>query len=474
MAYLYGASVQGIQEYIFATNKLMEIIGASKLVEDVNNLIDDYSPDEVLINAAGNIKAIFKDEEKLKHTVENFLKEVKQKAYGITISQAVVKLESDEPTTKELQDKINELEQKLKIQRNIPTIPLDMHINILKQSPKTAKPAVISDKEDKFLDISSKQKRDRYAKWFQKEQKENNKIKEYKELSALANKKRKIAVIHADGNGLGTLIPHIKNIKKFSKDLDEATHRSFEEAKKGIKIRPIILGGDDMVAICDGDDAMEFTKRFLEEFEKNTKDIVQGYSLTACAGIAYAHDKFPFHYAVALAEELCSQTKKHAKKINEKLAPSSLMFHNIQSSNFQSWEKFVEDELTIKTVKDDKKEIIRCDFGPYYLDQKDQVNLSDFINTVEAYRDDNSPISRLREWLGKLGKSRNYADELLKQIYRASQQKQGWNQNIMDKNLNNLYEGLKGDALIVKKDGLLKTPVYDILQILSATAGRRS
>ena len=33
--YLYGASVQGIQDFIFQTNKLKEIVGASELVESI-------------------------------------------------------------------------------------------------------------------------------------------------------------------------------------------------------------------------------------------------------------------------------------------------------------------------------------------------------------------------------------------------------------------------------------------------------
>ncbi len=35
--YLYGVSIQGIQEFIFKTNKLKEIIGASKIVEDMDS-----------------------------------------------------------------------------------------------------------------------------------------------------------------------------------------------------------------------------------------------------------------------------------------------------------------------------------------------------------------------------------------------------------------------------------------------------
>ena len=33
--YLYGAAVQGIQGFIFQTNKLREIVGASELVEEI-------------------------------------------------------------------------------------------------------------------------------------------------------------------------------------------------------------------------------------------------------------------------------------------------------------------------------------------------------------------------------------------------------------------------------------------------------
>ena len=113
MAYLYGASVQGIQEFIFATNKLREITGASKIVEKINEKIDTYNPDKVMVKAAGNIKALFYDKERVEKVVLHFPKEVMQEAYGITISQAVVICKGETPT----QEEINALEQKLKIQR---------------------------------------------------------------------------------------------------------------------------------------------------------------------------------------------------------------------------------------------------------------------------------------------------------------------------------------------------------------------
>ena len=39
MEYLYGMSIQGIQEYIYSTNKLQEIVGASEIIDSLGQKI---------------------------------------------------------------------------------------------------------------------------------------------------------------------------------------------------------------------------------------------------------------------------------------------------------------------------------------------------------------------------------------------------------------------------------------------------
>jgi hypothetical protein len=448
--YLYGASVQGIQEFIFATNKLQEIVGASELVKQIAEEFEQYDADKILVNAAGNIKAIFNSQESCQKAVLGFPKLIQQKAYGITISQAVVAFEE-----KYTQADIDRLEEKLKIQRNKPSISLDMSLNITKLNSSTAKP-LINAKADK----ATQQKLDAYKSI---EQDEN-----YKELRYISNAKNKLAVIHIDGNGLGAVIRKLKTpLSEFSVNLDKATKEAFEIAKGEKQVREIILGGDDVTVICNADDALSFTKEFLEHFELKTTEYL-GLKLTACAGIAFSNEKYPFHYGVSLAEELCSQTKKEAKQINEDLAPSSLMFHKIQSSNFQSWEKFVADELTI--IND--KETIKLDFGAYYLNEKGQILIDDLYIIIEAYRCDGSPISRLRNWMSELYKSKEYADQLLDRINDVTEQSGKWKRCIMDKNLKKFESQLSSATLIVDKDGYKKTPIYNILQILSTTEAK--
>ena len=447
--YLYGASVQGIQDFIFATNKLQEIVGASEIVKSVAKEFEDISgykegDEHILINTAGNIKAVFNDKAKCEKVVLEFSKIISQMAYGITLSQAVVEV-GDNYT----QDDIDTLEKRLKIQRNKPSTPLDLSINIMQLNPKTAR-AKINQNED----MATRQKLSAYR--------NIEKDERYKDLKDLSNYKNKLAVIHIDGNGLGKLIPKLKEVcglelSEFSVKLNEATQEAFNFAKENKKVRDIILGGDDVTVICNANDALSFTQAFLKEFEKNTKNIG---ALTACAGIAYCNEKYPFHYAVDLAEALCGVAKNHSSREH-----SCLMFHNIQGASFESWDKFVEDELTIKN----DTQTIRRDFGAYYLQKDDESNISGFIHTLEAYRCDGRPVSRLRNWLSELYKSDTNAKNLLNRINSVMQEKDNWNCEIMDKNLKYFDRNLSNDTLIIDKDGHQKTPIYDILQILSIT-----
>ena len=137
--YLYGASVQGIQEFIFATNELKSIIGASEIIKNISESIKQDYEKHIIVNAAGNIKLIFNENEKevVEQLVLSFVKERKQEAFGITMSQAVVAFEEGG-----LKKAFETLEGSLSIQRNKGDISLDTSINILELAQKTAKPLV--------------------------------------------------------------------------------------------------------------------------------------------------------------------------------------------------------------------------------------------------------------------------------------------------------------------------------------------
>ena len=121
----------------------------------------------------------------------------------------------------------------------------------------------------------------------------------------------------------------------------------------------------------------------------------------------------------------------------------------------------MKDELTIKDI--------RCDFGPYYLGDISKSNsepkVENFINLVKIYGDENSPKGKLREWIKELGINDKLAQSMLDRINDMLE-----NKGEFDKALNNLYSRLKCENLILEKDGAKKTPIYDVLQILSVTS----
>ena len=62
--YLYGLTIHGIQSYIFETNNLKAIIGASEIIEEICTsdlkilLGINYNENNLILGAAGNIKYI--------------------------------------------------------------------------------------------------------------------------------------------------------------------------------------------------------------------------------------------------------------------------------------------------------------------------------------------------------------------------------------------------------------------------------
>ena len=478
--YLYGASVQGIQSFIFETNKLKEIVGASQLIDNINDIEfkkflgeDKFDARNVIINAAGNIKYIFENEVDCKRVVYGFPKYISNYAPGITISQAV------QVMTDDLEDDIYELEKKLKTQRNKAQMPVDIGFMGIERARKTGKVAVKEEKNKKgqlevfdrgILEKINFREEDTLS-LFRKFTKEKIAVKEVPfDIEKITGKAENswIAVIHADGNALGSVLQNMaKGIKEsgeykngnteqkndlqkkifneFSKQLKAATEKAAQIAfaeivemnKNNIyPFRPVVLGGDDLTVIIRADLAYDFTKAYLKAFEKQTdlhfkeKFKVNGVQkslndfkvtkLTACAGIAYIKDKYPFHYGVHLAESLVKEAKKFSKSdeihINKEIpAPSSLSFYKVQSS--------FTDEL-----KDMKKRThyaeesdVSFDYGPYLLEKKGVFahvrELDDLLKFLKDNKTDKSKgISKLRQWISELYKDENKAKFMLDRI----------------------------------------------------------
>ena len=482
MKYLYGASIQGIQKYIFQTNELKDIVGASELVNQIcEDFVERYSTGgEMIVHAAGNIKCIFDNEDACRRAVRDFPKHAMEEAPGITISQAVVKFENDS----DYSTKAEELESRLHAQRNRPVKSLTTGLMSMERSRTTGLPATTieyakdknkeKEKDAQYLDEGTVAKRNAKdgGELYRKLTGDNVKCEHRPyDTKDLTDRNDWIAVIHADGNGLGEVVAAIHDPDKmheFSDNLDKATVAAAQAAYATIKkedeeahdtwkklpIRPVVIGGDDLTVICRGDLAVRFVEKYLEAFEKETNERI-GQKLTACAGIAFIKSSYPFYYGYDLAEALCGEAKKDAKsdkvkEANGNQAPSCLMFHKVQSS-------FVEDYAEIK-----RKELTTVDkgslcFGPYYLtEQTGRWTIGELSKVGGKLSDEknNRVKTAIRQWLTLMHEDAGAAVQHTNRVL-----------NIIDGDKSIYNSATKG---IIRKEGTLY-PAYDILSLLTIT-----
>lgn len=401
-------------------------------------------------------------------------------APGITVSQAVVSYENDS----DFSEAVDAIEEKLKAQRNkqVTTEPVYMS---MRRSRQTGMP-VVKIRNGVYLDAATEAKRkksregddssvislSRKCYGLEKGDISHNQIAY--NIKDITDRNDWIAIIHADGNGLGQVVQKVgksqKDFREFSKLLDEATKGAAQKAYKDISdeynladirskiipIRPVVLGGDDFTVICRADFAMKYTKIFLDEFEKLTNEKLSGIfskyelgmdKLTACAGIAYIKSSYPFHYGYDLAESLCSVAKKEARtKVNKKgvLAPSCIMFHKVQDSFVTDYKDIEERELTV-----DKE--VSFKYGPYYLEDKYGPTIKNLLDNVSILdgKEGNAVKSHLRNWL----------NDILINQETAKQRK--------DRLISNLANSEKLKVLVEKVTAGKKIAAYDILSLHS-------
>lgn len=164
-----------------------------------------------------------------------------------------------------------------------------------------------------------------------------------------------LAVIHADGNGIGRLFralaaayerrsqsadEYAGKLRGFSVALDSVAELAYRSALEEVDpivtgrkrpllpVVPLVLGGDDLTAVADGAVAFRFTLRYLREFEDRTARLVESGHipeevathvmagrLSACAGIAFVKPHYPFFEAYRLCEQLADRAKDAMREL---------------------------------------------------------------------------------------------------------------------------------------------------------------
>jgi hypothetical protein len=168
-----------------------------------------------------------------------------------------------------------------------------------------------------------------------------------------------LAVIHADGNGIGRRSKKERGelrpdptendilereakgecfyhamrvaVRRATVDAINGTFASISAAGAG-GCRPyqlLMLGGDDLLLVCRAKSAMEFVIEYARALEKQADEAAKAPNViappTIGAGIVIAPPTMPFHHLHHLAEELASSAKRLYRRLEAENRPASVV-----------------------------------------------------------------------------------------------------------------------------------------------------
>ena len=223
------------------------------------------------------------------------------------------------------------------------------------------------------------------------------------------------AVICMDGNDMGVQFRYLnqktedetevsKYIVKMSKALDECTHYA---ASRGIQevirkwgadsdnynssrykneillpVRPIAVGGDDIIVLCHSAYAMDFVREAIRAFNVKSAELHQehgdlwnatGGELTISAGILYCSISIPLHSALNYTELLLASAKfkgrKHSRDGNP--TPAAIDWEHITDGVLDTPASRRQRELIFKDK--DKDEVIELTCRPYLNEDLEEL-----------------------------------------------------------------------------------------------------
>lgn len=415
---LTAIDTTGIQRYIFGSNNLKQIVGASGLVDWATNELvyetligfgksnisynkSDLDPTfldkaienekdnldcELVYAGGGNTVIIFKEKEKAIDFTRKITKDVLLKANGLNLvvsHSEGFEWEIDSLAETIIPNTLKKLNDK-KFSR-VHSFPL-MGLGVTADCQYTGLPAVelrnekltevvedckggvrVSKEVSDKLEFYEKAEK-RFKKMFPDvEKKEYEFIHDFSDFGT-KNESSYIAVVHADGNGMGKRVQEIANhhkeasdnrnyiqaIRKFSTSVKEVTVGALQDTvnqmmetientisqngsstlktifeqmiciddhskgkakiRKKLPFRPIIVGGDDITFVCDGRLGLTLAEFYLRTVA--SKNLSDQQPLSSRAGIAIVKSHYPFSLASSMAEELAASAKTFIRECN--------------------------------------------------------------------------------------------------------------------------------------------------------------
>ena len=361
-------TIRSKQNYIFKTNRVLEIVGASDSIAKIWDVLFKTAKDEGIIfhrtDVDFNMQAVSSmfDQKKLQmvelfcgggnetilfDSMDSYRQLNKAFSYKVMADYPgmipmVVSVEAAGDYSADYEKLMKKTEQKKNVmvpQENIFTVPFAMMDRTTFQPYSHVLPG--SGQKRRLSDESSS----KY--WVGLNLRKNNKdIELFDHMVTEKGKESLLAIVHADGNNMGSkimgMLQGVKDYDKavkfmraftvttadcFEKNGDRALKACFENLKEKNKAKPehqrlseermayrrIIGSGDDVTFICNARFVMDYVKAYLDAVQ-NYKNTHQ-WQYSSCAGICIFHSHYPFARAYMIAEQACDDNAK--KKVHK-------------------------------------------------------------------------------------------------------------------------------------------------------------
>lgn len=325
---------------------------------------------------------------------------------------------------------------------------------------------------------------------------------------------RTIALIHADGNGLGQVLLKLKEAvekdptcftevyKRFSALMEKSILQAARSATDKVLLparetpqsplaaRPIVLGGDDLTVIVRADLAIDYVTTLAKTFEEASRQELQALQqelrvsglperLTLGVGMVFLRASQPFYLGIKLVEDLMNHGKNIAKETAKDHhrtdnPEGTLGFQRITASLVDDYDNLVNRQLSHRYRYEEKTYLYRNTLGAYFL-----------VDDSSALRPRLSDLKKLADLLGAEDMARGPTRQLLTLIglspteartrYRRWRQLMKENKPEQFQHYTELMGHLVGELAddlpygLPDADGIQRTPLADALALAHVT-----
>jgi len=361
-----------IKDYVFATDTLREIRGASALLDELNRgemaqEVTAADPSAWTVYANGGSGLFVIDEDSVAEAQGRVARRYRERSRGAaSITGVSVPLPAAfDPKKDKVVEFTRQLQYALRLAKDVPpdalslpTLPFLRPCDSCGEQPAAASEPNFGD-PILICEACRERRRQNDGLWERLRAggaPDGIPPDDFGQLGELSRPRGYLGLLYADGNGMGKIVAGIRTLpelQRFATGADAALTGATADAisthlpprNGSVPCQPLFLGGDDLVMVTGADSALRVAITLAEQFSERSQQET-GHRLTLSVGVIIAHARFPFRILLRIAESALKFAKQAGA--SRKLADRTLVnFLVISSANHLDFDSYYHESLAV-------------------------------------------------------------------------------------------------------------------------------